>query len=544
MKSLTGTGRLLKLALRRDRLKLPAWIIAITGMMAITVQALKETYGTFADQATYIQLVDTSAIGRLFAGLPGEINIASVIMSETAIYIGLAMAFMNVLLIIRHTRQNEELGSSELLQSAQVGRYSALTSALILAILVNLITAVLLAITLQVTDVVTTEQAWAYGIGQGLVGLSFAAIASVAAQVSESTRVATSLSSLSIGKAFILRAIGDVFATKTADGAYEALWTSWLSPLGWFQLLRPLAEIRWPIIFIFVGGIVAITTVAYILLSRRDVGFGLLPARPGPARASRKLLLASPLGLAMKLQKGVFIGWTIVAVLFATIVGGIADQIGDLLNSSDIMQQYLSGLGGTTQAIQSMLGAMLAIIMLSLMAYVIQATGRIRTEETSNRLEPLLATNLSRNRWMLSNIVLIVTGTAFMTAISGLVVAVTAGLALELPVSEWGMLDYTLAGLSYAPALLIFAGLTIIGIGLYPKLALGVSWLAFTFVVVISQFGALLKLPEWAMKASPLWHVAVAPAEDINLRSTLTLGSITLVLIVVGLIAFRKRDIS
>ena len=246
----------------------------------------------------------------------------------------------------------------------------------------------------------------------------------------------------------------------------------------------------------------------------------------------------------MKLQKGVFIGWTIVAVLFATIVGGIADQIGDLLNSSDIMQQYLSGLGGTTQAIQSMLGAMLAIIMLSLMAYVIQVTGRIRTEETSNRLEPLLATNLSRNRWMLSNIVLIVTGTAFMTAISGLVVAVTAGLALELPVSEWGMLDYTLAGLSYAPALLIFAGLTIMGIGLYPKLALGVSWLAFTFVVVISQFGALLKLPEWAMKASPLWHVAVAPAEDINLRSTLTLGSITLVLIVVGLIAFRKRDIS
>lgn len=538
-----GIGRLLRLAVRRDRIKLPVWIVLIVGLMAALVPALKESYPTLVEQAMYNELLKSSAIAQLFAGVAApESSFGAVAMAETALYIGLAIAFMSTLLVIRHTRHNEELGSSELLQSAQVGRYAAPTAALLLALAANLLVAVGLALVLQTSGHFDAPQAWAYGIGQGLVGFAFAAIAAVCAQLSGTSRGANSLAALAIGAAFLLRGVGDIFSILK-DGEYVSHWISWLSPFGWLQYMQPLTDVRWWPVGVFAAFIVFTAGLSYILLARRDVGSGLLPARKGPARASRWLLVASPLGLAIRLQKGIFIGWAIGAAVFALIVGGIADQIGDMVESSEVMQQYIAALGGTTAAIESMLSALLGIIMLVVAAYVVQAMGRARAEEVNGHLEPLLGTALGRTWWLLSHVVVVIIGTAIITVFSGVVVVVTAGLVMATPVGEWQVGAYALAGLSYTPALLIFAGLAVFGIGLYPKFALGIAWLAFAFVAVVSQLGALLKLPDWTIDLSPLSHIAVAPADDIAWKPLLVLSAITLGLILLGLAAFRRRSL-
>ena len=105
-----------------------------------------------------------------------------------------------------------------------------------------------------------------------------------------------------IGAAYLLRAAGDV-----GDGTL-----SWLSPIGWGQAMRPYAGERWwPLALSLVAG-VGLVVAAVALRARRDEGAGLIAPRPGPATA--KPSLTRPLGLALRLQRGVLLGWS--AALF------------------------------------------------------------------------------------------------------------------------------------------------------------------------------------------------------------------------------------
>lgn len=539
----TGTSRLIRLALRRDRIKLPVWILLIAGFMSSMIPALKETYGTPVEQTAYQQLLETSAIGRLFAGAPTEVSFGAVVTGETLLYFGLAIAFMNTLLVIRHTRHNEELGSSELLQSARVGRCAALTSALLLALGANTVVAIGFASVLQGVNGISGSEAWAFGLGQGLLGLSFAAIAGVASQLSGTSRGANSLAATVIGAAFLLRGIGDVFASSAQTGDAAPLWISWLSPFGWLQYMQPLTAVNWLPAGLFVLFAAIGIGLSYVLLAHRDVGIGVFSIRKGPARASRRLLAVSPLGLALRLQKGVFIGWAITAGIFALIIGGMAEQMVDLIEDSEIMQQYIAGLGGTTAAVESMLSAMLGIVMVMIGAYVVQGMQRARSEEARGYLESLLAAVLSRTQWLLSHTAVVVLGAAIIAALSGGIVAITAGLAAGSSLAEWQVVGYMAAGLSYMPALLVFVGIAVFGIGIFPRFAIGIAWSAFAFAALVGQFGALLKLPEWAMDLSPFAHVAAAPSVAISWHPLALLMGISFALLLIGFMSFRRRSL-
>ena len=51
MSAVAGTGPLVKLAARRDRILLPAWIYVLTAVVASTAYSLKKGYPTAADRA-------------------------------------------------------------------------------------------------------------------------------------------------------------------------------------------------------------------------------------------------------------------------------------------------------------------------------------------------------------------------------------------------------------------------------------------------------------------------------------------------------------
>ena len=65
---------------------------------------------------------------------------------------------------------------------------------------------------------------------------------------------------------------------------------------------------------------------------RRDIGSGVLAARPGPARASRSL--GSPVGLAWRLQRGAVLGWALGLAFTGLAYGSIGDDAGDLLGDN------------------------------------------------------------------------------------------------------------------------------------------------------------------------------------------------------------------
>ena len=109
-------------------------------------------------------------------------------------------------------------------------------------------------------------------------------MAAVAAQVSETARGARGLAFAVLGAVFLLRGIGD------SAGARGPTWLSWLSPVGWSELVRPFTAPRWWVLALLAGTAAALAGLAYALAAHRDQGAG---ADPGPARPAARRPVAA-----------------------------------------------------------------------------------------------------------------------------------------------------------------------------------------------------------------------------------------------------------
>lgn len=188
MSGLAGTIRLTRLALRRDRLALPLWIGATMGVVGLNLVAVIDLYAsTDEERTTYAVTSAASIVARVTGGPLDGPDLGAIAMNEVFLFFALAAAFMSALTVVRHTRQNEETGRAELIVAAMVGRYALLAAALIVATLASVVLAALAALAMIANGLPVTGSL-AAGAAIGGVGLIFAAVAAVAAQVAESAR--------------------------------------------------------------------------------------------------------------------------------------------------------------------------------------------------------------------------------------------------------------------------------------------------------------------------------------------------------------------
>ena len=124
--ALTGTHHLVRLILRRDRIRLPLWILGITALTAVSAQSVLALYDTPAKRAGYAVTVDSSGAGKMMNGIPYDVNTLGGITSyETTSTATLLVALMVMFLVVRHTRAEEESGRAELLRATVTGRHAA-----------------------------------------------------------------------------------------------------------------------------------------------------------------------------------------------------------------------------------------------------------------------------------------------------------------------------------------------------------------------------------------------------------------------------------
>jgi ABC-2 type transport system permease protein len=212
----TGTGRLVRLALRRDRIQLPIWLVGLTLTQAATVSSVVGLYPTEQERVAVAISTAQSPVGVMFNGLVSGTSVGATVITQSFMVVATAAAFMSTLCVVRHTRQNEETGRAEMIGAGIVGRHALLTAALIVAVGANVVLGLLNAAVLIANDL-PTGGSLAAGAGIAAVGIAFAAIAAVTAQVSETSRGANGMAAAAIGVAFLLRGIGDV-AGKVVDG--------------------------------------------------------------------------------------------------------------------------------------------------------------------------------------------------------------------------------------------------------------------------------------------------------------------------------------
>lgn len=528
---LAGTGQLIRLALRRDRILLPGWAVIFVAMPALSAQATIDLYpsvpsrvlaastvnATPALVAMYGRVVDPSSIGALAMWKLGGMGAAMI-------------AILSAILVVRHSRAEEASGRLELLGATVVGRRAPLAAAMAVAAGTGLGIGVLTAAALVGAGLPVAGSV-AFGAGWASVGVVFAGVAAVTAQLTASPRAATGLVAAALGVAYVLRAAGD---SAPATGP---TWLSWLSPVGWAQQLRPFAGERWWVLLLPAVAAAGLLLLAVAINAWRDFGTGILAERTGPARAGRGL--AGPFTLAWRLQRGALLGWSLGFATLGAMVGSIATSVGDLAGNAQ-MEQLLARLGGAGVLTDAFLGAELAIGGIVIAAYAVGTTARLRTEEAELRAEPVLAAAVGRYRWMLGHLGLAVAGSALLATLLGASIGLGYGSRTGEVAHQVGRL--TVGAAVQLPAVWVLAGVTAALFGLVPRWTAG-GWVALVLALVLTELGPLLRLPEWLLALSPFSHLPKVPAAPVTAAPLLALGAVAAALVAVGLLAFRRRDL-
>ena len=138
MNGLRGTMALTGLALTRDRLKLPAYVLGPPVLMAGMVSMWRaDTHQALVEE---IELFAGTPALRIF-GVVSGVSIGSAFMTRGYLLLAVLAALMSALAVVRHTRQNEETGRAELVGASVVGRHAGLAAALIVTVGANLVLA-------------------------------------------------------------------------------------------------------------------------------------------------------------------------------------------------------------------------------------------------------------------------------------------------------------------------------------------------------------------------------------------------------------------
>lgn len=525
MSDRAGTGTLLRLALRRDRVRLPVWVAGISGLVFAQVASLKGLYPDGEGLAEAAALVEDNPA---FIAMTGPARAVETLGGRTAweilLFAAVVVALMNIFLVTRHTRAEEESGRAELLRATVVGRHAALTATLAAALVVDAALTLILALGLVAFGLPLAGSA-AMAIGLGLTGLVFAAVAAVTGQVTESGRAASGMAGAVLGGSYVLRAVGDV-GTGTL---------SWLSPLGWVQSVQPYAGERWWVLALPAGAAVALLGVARALEDRRDHGAGLVPTRPGPARAGA--WAGSPVGLALRLQRGAIVAWSSGLLLTGVAYGAVADDVEDLASDTPAFEDIIAQGGG--DIVSGFLAT--AALMLALIGAggALQVVLRARSEELAGRAEPLLATATSRDAWLGAQLVTALVATLAILVAAGL----GMGVAYALAVGEADQVPRLVGALLVqAPAVLVLVGVAAALFGAVPR-ATSAAWAALAVCLVVGLFGELLQLPAPLRGLSPFHHLPLVPVEPVTAAPLALLVALAVALAAVGLRGLRRRDL-
>jgi ABC-2 type transport system permease protein len=515
---------LLRLTLRRDRVMIPAWVLCLAGLVTLTAASYAGLYATEESRREAVRtLARTPATlalyGRIYADSVGGITAWRVG--------GLATAFaglMCVLLVVRHTRAEEDAGRAELTGAGALGRAAPLHAALAVAWGAALALGVLVALGLIATGL-PAAGSLAIGLGFAACGVSFGALAALTAQLAGSSRAASGLALALLGAAYLLRAIGDA-------GPH---WLSWLSPLGWGQQMRPFGGDRWWAATPHVVLAAAATLAALRLARTRDLGAGVLAPRPGPARGD----VRSPLALAWRLQRAPLAGWIAGCAVGGAAVGSVAKDVGNIIGDSPQVRQAIARLGGAHALSDAYLVASLQLFAFIAAAYGVQAVLRLRAEEASGRAEPVLATPASRAAWAVGHLAIAAAGTAALMAATGLF----AGLAHALETGDAVQLPRVLgAALAQTPAAWVLAGAAATLIGAAPRAAVA-AWALLAACLALGQLGVVLDLPRAALDLSPFTHLPRLPGGALT-AAPLVLAAIAAALAAAGVAALNRRDLT
>jgi ABC-2 type transport system permease protein len=525
--SFTGTLGLLRLYLRTDRIILPLWVLLLSlPLSTVYIGSIAAVYPTAAGRSGFVASIMASPAQRaIYGNIYNDSLGAAGIWKAGMFHVLIAVAV--ILTMIRHTRADEEAGRTELIDSTAVGRNASLTAALLLTGGASVLTGLLAFLGLMKTDVPVLGSL-AFSCALAASGLVFTAVAAVSAQLSASARVARGIAFGVLGAAFTLRAVGDASGSEL----------SWASPLGWSLLVRPYAGDRFGVLALHLTLTVALAVLAYLLQGARDVGAGMFAERRGRPRATG--ILSGPMGLAWRLTRGSVLVWTVGLGLYGLLVGSVVHGIGDELGGSGSARDIITRLGGTGALEEAFIAIAFNMLGMVAAAFAVSLALRPHQEETAQRAETLLAGAVSRTRWLRGYLVVALAGTTVAMLTSGLLAGLTYGAAAG---DVGGKLPPVVGSAAVQlPAIWLLVAVTTVLFGAAPRFT-PVAWGALVGFIAVYLLGSLANSPHWVLDLDPFSHVPRVGSDSFTATPLVWLLILDATLIILGALAFRRRDL-
>ncbi len=511
---------------RRERVTSTIWIVCVSGFAALLAALYPSLLPTQAEINQLAASMTNPAMVAMMGNVYGmeKLTQASVMAQECLIWLLIAIAIMNIFLVNRHTRVDEELGRQEMFRALPVGRLTGSLATIKFAFTVNLLISILTAVLLIAVDIggTTVNGAFAYGLAIGAVGILFASLTLLAAQLFSTAHAVSVFGFAMMVLFYILRALGDVKNSVLSS----------ISPLGLGLKVEAFYGDNFLPLVILLAEALVLTIIALAIGAGRDHGAGVLPARKGRAHASS--FLRTPLGYAWRISRGLIIGWGVGIFLLGASYGSVISDINAFVEGNEMMQQFLDA-GGANTLLDSYVALIFMMMSMVVSVPVVLTAMKIHGEEKRGRLEQIFAKAVPRIKLYGSFLTVAVIGSLVLELLlaAGLVAASGGELSFG-PVFQ--------AGLCYLPAIWAITGLAVLLVGFLPKMA-ALIWAVFGYSFIVMYFGKIMELPEWTAKITPFGNIPQLPVQEFTAVPLIILSLIAVALSTFGLLRYKERDI-
>lgn len=530
MLSLYNVFYLILFILKRNRIWLSLWLLGLLVLSTFFAPMIVDVVGDDAAQTVLKEMLSSPAMIALCGLAYGDTYTYGTMYSQfMLVWCILAVAVMNIMFVVRHTRKDEEEGRLELIAALPVGRNANLLGTLVVALGANLLLAVLTGLIIAAFGVQGIDLAGSMvlGFALGANGFFFAALTALFAQLFSTAKAVTGVAMAALGAGYLLRAAGDVGSETLAL----------ISPLGLVERSQIyLHNYLWPELIIIVVSL-AICVLAFALSSLRSTGQGMLPARNGRMHAS--VFLRGPLGLAWRLTRGTILAWMVVVFVFAASYGSIFNDMGSFIESNELYQ-VMFDTGASADDILNPVIAMLMLIMALIAAIpVAQISLKLKSEENRCHMEQLLATSVSRV-YLIGCYLLLSVALAFVLMLLTALGMWTATYAVMSDPID--LMVFLKTAINLLPAVLVFAALGVFFVGLAPKASV-IIWIYLAYSFMATYLAGILDLPRWAEQVSVFGLLPRYPADSFEPLVAIGLCVVALVLMLIGILGYRRRDI-
>jgi ABC-2 type transport system permease protein len=494
----------------------------------VEVVSYRATYPDVASRERLAAMPDVGAV-RALQGVPRAVDtVGGFVVWDAGWFLALAVAIWSVLVTTRLLRAEEDTGRADVVLATPLTARRALLSALAVVAAVTVAFGLAVCLALVALGVPLAGSAL-LGLSLTGVGLTFTALAALAAQLMPVRRRAVSLASGALGLGFVLRMLGN-----SADEREGLLWTT---PFGWVDAARPFSEDRWAVLLLPVAASLALTAAAVAERGARDTG----DARFAGADRRRPVtaLLTGATAFGARLGAGSLAAWAVGVAVFGVVMGALVDTFTELLDDPSYRRVFDELGFDVSDPAAGFLALMAVFFALVYAAFAAWRIGALRAEEGSGRLEHVLVRGVVRWRWL--------TAMTALAAISAVVVVLATGAGIWAGAALTGSDDVRVSTallplLATLPLVALFLGLSVLAMGVAPRLTVGLPVGLAVLGYVLDLVGPALTLPQTVLDLSPFAWLP-RPGEDYPVVAAVVMLVLGVLAAAGGIARFARRDV-